>query len=301
VSVAAGMTPAALRRQVRQAMRAAAPTVAEPVRYDEDRPRLAGVGPAAFSTSTTVAEFPRYYADVNGYYLALGVRHDAGARELREAFAARDGHRSRWLTYVLAQLRDREVRVGYDRMLPWQRYPDRYERERARRLSKLALARMRREAGGDADRLAALVRQREDEGFEFSSLDDPPADAAREMDKAAVDELIRYGLYFPYGHYLWRSRGADDVVLLRWQRYLVAAASAAGLVVHIAVGSFGRQPHPYVVARVGRLDVVFLHEDEPPTREHAAAAVRALAEAHRTHHDTTQIPAPATHRALTAR
>jgi hypothetical protein len=261
---------------------------------DPDRPLLFGYGPAAFSTCTDLVPPPRYYADVNGYYRGLGVGPHATRREMRDAFLARDGHRSRWLTYAMAQLLDLNepgTRDAYDRCLPWQRFDDRYLREEERRRVKRRLGQARQQAGGDAAKLDALLARLAEDGFEVlpEGGEWGTEESLAAQDKAEVDQLIRWGLYFPYAHYLWRSAGGDEVRLLRWQRLLVSEAARLGLVVTLAVGYLGRQPHPYVVARVGLLDVVFLHEDHDPTPGHAAGAIRALVESrhttetHRTH------------------
>jgi hypothetical protein len=276
----AGALHAAIREWASQAglpaMMAAQPAEAG---YDPEQPLRVGDAPAVFSTCTALEPWP--IADVNSYYAELGVDPRASRPELKAAYLRLEGHRSERLTYVLSQLLDPVVRRQYDLVRPGRRFWDKYEAEEADRQLRARMAIMLLDHDGDEEAAEEAARRQlaEDDRLpaEDADLCQGKLDSDREscQDGGAPPRQTPPAT-FPWGHYLWRSPGVDDARLAEWQRLVVRAAAERGIRARIAVGACGRTPHRMVLARVGRVDVVFLNDGEEPTEEVAEVAAEAL-------------------------
>lgn len=245
---------------------------------DPDLPHRVGTAPAAFSTCTEVERPFRVVFDVSGYYRSLGVHWTAGKRELREGYQAVDGQSSEWLTYALSQLLDPVVRRQYDAMPPGSIFYDKYVAEEVQRQFKARMAVKTLDLGGDEARARAEATA---EGWATDTpVEEQVDDLSRNCDdQGAPPQIETPPDPFPWGHYLWRSRGAEPDRLADWQRLVVMAASERGIRATIAVGACGRTPHRTVVARVGRVVVAYLNDDHEPSPEVAGLAADSIAEA----------------------
>ncbi len=234
-----------------------------PASLDPEAPYLVGRAPAAFSTAADLVVDPQVCYDVNGYYADLGVHWRASRVELYRAYLAREGWTCPRLTYVLDQLLDRETRRRYDRTPLGRLFRD-------LAVHAVIWRRLVAQAAGDDRRLweaAALL------GL-------VPADRAQSLDQGSLEgedgAAPPEQEIFPYGYYLWRAASAPPELLATWQARIVRAATEVGYVAQVAVGVVGRTPCPWVVARVGYLDVLFVHEDADPTEDMARQAVQRL-------------------------
>lgn len=252
-------------------------TVLAPPGVDLDRPVRVGDASAAFSTCTDLAPVPLVCWDVNGYYRALGVPWRATWGHLRVAYLRAGGHRSVWLTYVLAQLVDRDVRRRYDRCPLGSVYPDRYVRLVLRREEAMRLSRAAAECCGDPAAFARWVQDHDLEAVEPDATDSLgmlDSGSARAQDDEAPPAPV-----FDYGYYRW-SCYVDPMVhpdrLARWQGYLVRAASRRGVRTVLAVGLCGSAPQWCRLVRVGRLDVAFLRHDVEPDQDLAEHVIDLL-------------------------
>lgn len=257
---------------------------------DPDRPWRVGDGPVLFSTCTDLVPLdhhdPPWSWDVEGYYRELGVGWRAGKDELRRAYLALDGSSSPRLTYVLAQLLDPETRRRYDRTPPDERFEDTYlaEHRQAQEQADYSefmfagwVLRTRHGKVGLTDaKLASVVGEQMGWGPDDVRLHGPQAvdskDACEHHGEAPPP--ARY----PYGYYRWRSDSDDEGLLAEWQRLLVSAASERGLHARLAVGIKGETPHPWVHARVGRVDVLFVDEHHRPDQHDATRAIDLVVE-----------------------
>lgn len=256
---------------------------------DPERPRRVGSGPVLFSTCTDLVPArhhdPPWCWDVEGYYRELGVHWRAGKTELRRAYLVLDGPSSSRLTYVLAQLLDPETRRLYDRTLPGERFEDTYlaEQRQAQEQADYSgfmfagwvLRTQYGQVGLTDAGLASVVGEQMGWGPDDVRLHGRQAvdskEACEHHDGAPPPHE------YPYGYYRWRSDSADEGLLAEWQRLLVAAASERGIHARLAVGIKGETPHPWVHARVGRVDVLFVDEHHQPDQHDAARAVALVA------------------------
>lgn len=246
-------------------------------------PFLQGSGPAVFSTCTELSVVPAFIFDVNGYYRELGVPTNATRKQLRMAYYDVDGQSSSRLTYVLKQLLNPAVRAEYDACPLGSRFLDRYVeaairakvmREHQRRMAERRAAGMVVSEQVEKEVMKRLFR---DVGMDANFDDDTPVESLDETPDVPQD-VNRPAKSFGYAYYLWRThvRSPDDLMALAtWQELLVSAFSKRGARTQIAVGLLGGLPHPWVLARVGYREVIFLNRLEPPT---AALAERAAAE-----------------------
>ncbi len=241
---------------------AAAVTADLAERIDLELPWRVGVGPVEFSTCVALAPSPGWCADAEGYYRALGVDWRASRVQLAQAYVALGGEGSARLTYVLAQLLDRDLRRRYDQVPLGKRFL------RDEAVLDQVWANLVRRAGGDDGILRKLAGR---VGLEAVTPEELDSGSLEAQDEQAPPERS-----FPYGYYLWRAQLPQPGLLARWRDLLVQAASRDGIVARVAVGVMGRTDHLTVHARVGYVDVLFIHQDIEPTELLAQTAIRLL-------------------------
>ncbi len=225
------------------------------------------------STETALARFPEVIWDANGYYRSHGVRfpyRDVTIKELRLAHMELRGFEDDFLTYVLKQLRDPEIRRVYDATPLGLEYMDKFVQAKIKRIVLRRVAERQRETGVQLDPEDALRRA----GF---VVDSSAAQQASSTPPAELSEgAATVHLPWLWSYYLWRSFCDDTDRLGRWQELLVEEFARAGVKRRFVVGFMGQQPQKWVSGEMkGRL-VVYLDENTEPTREMAAAAVATI-------------------------
>lgn len=242
-------------------------------------PTRLGAGPDVWSSCTELALpfVPRW--DVNGYYRALGVSPLASRRELREAYQAKDGQSSAYLTYVFKQLLDPEVRAAYDAAPLGQPFLDDYAQDDLKRKAKV-------EAGERSAR------------GRFTSSEDVLNEWGYVVeDESGVDsvsptrqDLPRKAERLEYAYYGWRTTKflVDEGVLRKWQETLTKTAAQLGIAPKLSFGITSVSDRPYILEAVGDRAVIFFPEGEEPTESVAREAIEAF----------TQFPrsSPSSHR-----
>lgn len=232
----------------------------------EDQPQVEGFGPLAASTCTALALAPEWCWDVNGYYRSLGVHWKATRGELMRAYQVLDGPNSVYLTYVLKQLLNTSVRRSYDMTPLGQLFLDDIFIQQA--IKKAAV----KEA---AERSAAGVPVTAEEVIAEKFAYEPPSPLDENANNDETDPSLDLGPW-PFAYFVWRSKRAETNILAEWQALIIRSVAERGGHLHFAVGFMGKQPHRYLVGRVGRLQVAFLSDKECPTPGLASAAAHAL-------------------------
>jgi hypothetical protein len=245
-----------------------------------EEPIVEGWGPLTCSSSTALQPFPTFCWDVNGYYRSLGVHWRASRRQLREAYQRAGGQRSAYLTYVLKQLLDPAVRRAYDACPPGEEFLDDYVSDALRKEASCEAG--RRTAAGTPTTGDQVLDER---GFEAAPpvrSDEPLARSDESSDQALDSDHSEWSddqarkTAWGFSYYLWRTWTDQGVDLRRWQELLVQALSSLNCRISFAVGVVRRQPHPYVVARLGDDWAVLVNPAEELTFDLALRAARAL-------------------------
>lgn len=197
--------------------------------------------PLVFSTGVAVEPWPSIVWDANGYYRALGVSSRATRRELREAYQRLDGQRSDYLTYVIHQLLDPDIRRVYDATPRGRIFLDDLVAEQMRRESAIQTSQERRmlweQTGFVPDEQEMLDW---DEVIGQTSTPSKPGSEDAEAERQD----------WSWGYYLRGVESLPDVTALQtWQRLLIEALARRGVAVEIAVGwcdtDFDVTPSPY--------------------------------------------------------
>jgi hypothetical protein len=225
------------------------------------------------STETALARFPEVIWDANGYYRSHGMRfpyRDVTVADLRRAHMELRGFEDDFLTYVLKQLRDPEVRRIYNATPLGLEYMDKFVQAKIKRIVLSRVAERQRQTGVQLDPEEALRQagfmKDDSAGQEASST--PPAELSEPPATVQIP--------WRWAYYQWRSFCDDTDRLGRWQELLVEEFVKAGVKRRFVVGFMGQQPQKWVSGEVqGRL-VVYLNENIMPTREMAAAAVTII-------------------------
>ena len=219
---------------------------------------VVGYGPVVCSSCSDLVPDPLVCWDANGYYASLGVHWRATRAQLRRAFQERDGHSSDWLTYVLTQLLNPQVRRAYDRTPLGQRFlDDRFEQERIHRQAREA-ARLRQQQTGEEVSVEEVL---EESGY---VLDEDYPDSGD------------YAEPWAWAYYLRDVQCYDTDRLAIWQSLVVSELIRRGAVVRFAVG-FAKTATAYFTRREGPDTLVaYLGHTTTPDRVHAEATASAL-------------------------
>lgn len=243
-------------------------------------PFLIGMGPAEFSTVTALQPWPTVIHDCNGYYRALGVSPQATRRDLRVAYYERGGQDSEYLTYVLKQLLDPQVRSLYDGLQLGEQLVDKYVQARLRAFAERKHSEMMRRLRDAGQAVTSEVDQsaRDQIWSNLGLHEDSPERGIASDGEVGQDGRSRPAKVFPYRYYLWRIhlRQGDphlSSVLSKWQECLVSAFARQGVSIRLSVGVHGHMAYPWILARVGYREVIFLHHLETPTPALAEDAV----------------------------
>lgn len=247
-----------------------------------DDPLLVGDGPSVCSSSLTVAQGRPVLAwDPNRYYRSLGIPWPyvhATRKDLREAFYARDGHSSHWLTHCLKMLLDPGFRAYYDALpLGERNLDDPYIQDELK--AKAA------DESGRRARQGKQVRP-EDVLDEWGYKLTPESNELAEQDVLDNDRFNRFdddnaphgpdGADWGFAYYLWKTHRRAPDLLSAWQTSLVSFLGASERPPAIAVGLLGREPHEYVIAQVKGTWVVFLNQKTEVSAALAKTAANAL-------------------------
>lgn len=228
-------------------------------------PQRFGVGPDTWSACTTLAVPVVLRWDVNGYYRALGVSPRATRRELREAYQARDGQASPYLTYAFKQLLDPAVRAAYDASPLGQPFLDDYTQRDLKRRAKVEA--QKRSAQGEfmtGDQVMdewGYVLEDDEEGVDTVS--------------PAGQDHRRRAERLEYSYYGWKTTGflLDEGLLQKWQMVLATTAAQLGIAPKLSFGITSVSDQPYILERVGDRLVVFFPEGQEPTLHVARQAI----------------------------
>lgn len=185
-----------------------------------------GNGPDEFSSVTWLAIRPQISFDVNGYYRALGVHWQATRGELREAYLAKNGPESAYLTYVFRQLLDPEVRRQYDLMPMGEIFRDKYEEQKLKRKIQEAIWEENRR------RLEEGIVQL-DEATLWNDL--RAQTSSKPLARTPVARYVSSQPRWPYSYYI-KDVGPDDERAIQWQRALIRELSKNGLWLRLSVG-----------------------------------------------------------------
>lgn len=231
-----------------------------------------GWGPARWSASTVLARRREVSHDVNGYYRALGVHWRANRRELREAYQARDGQSSAWLTYVLRQLLDPVVREAYDMSPLGQPFLDDYTNDQVKKNAAYEAARRTASHGSPTSAEQVL----DEWGYRLMDPDSP----LDTVTPTGQDQSSRNADAAPWGYssYAWKTLAPvrDEQRLRAWQEHLVREASGRTLGSPLSIGFTGVSDAPFTLKAVKGEWVVFFAEDEEPSAEVAGQALDQL-------------------------
>lgn len=236
-----------------------------------DEPFRQGWGPTWCSSDTALDITPRICWDVNGYYRSLGVHWKASRKELGEAFLAKSGHESVWLSYVMTQLLDPEIRRAYDAAPLGEPFLN----------DDFVQADLKRRAYEEARRRTLVEgvethRDRVLEEWGLSAVKADETEAADQVDSGSGDRQDEPQLSqetWEYAFYLWRTVTGSLEHLKCWQELLLRELSVLGYTVRFSVGMIGKETAPYILHSAGRDFIIFLNEDFLPTPELAAQAV----------------------------
>lgn len=238
-----------------------------------EEPVKAGVGPDLFTTACSLVLWPYVCWDVNGYYAELGLTPRASKLEIRKAYEALDGQASGRLTYIVKQLLNDEVRQRYDACQLGDQFFDTYVEDWVK-------AEMIRSA---AEARAAGVE--DDSAYE-------PIDLSEYMNqvldsKGAWSKNGGSSGRTSWGYWLWGTWSYDLTRVMEWRAALLAAFSATGEVMQLAVGLRGGESAPdFEVITIKDRTVAFIHEREldQSLEDLALRASRAVA------HQVAQLP-----------
>lgn len=236
-----------------------------------ENPVKMGRGSPLASPTVALAIRPIVCWDVNGYYGALGVHWKATRKELREAYQSLNGQNSVYLTYVLKQLLNDEIRYEYDCMpLGEQFLNDDYVQDALK--AKAAEVASRRSKEGRYTTPREVV----EEQYRFIPEADEAADGAPDPEMSDPDATVTDDGNWPWPYYVWRTFAQDTAKLSAWQTLLVSAMAERGFTGSFAVGLFGRQPHRVLTGWTEDNLVIYLSVREDATQELAEHAVDAL-------------------------
>lgn len=241
--------------------------------------RLQLVGPpenVVLSTSTALVPRPAQPVhDVNGYYRALGVPHDATRRQLMEAYQARGGENDAYLTLVFRTLLNPQQRAAYDALPPGQPL---YDQPTVAEVLRMAAVRASRENAlygtqkTGRDILSTLGIRLEEPSSEFlASTAGDSFDDVRTRDRQPSSNPPAA---WPYSYLLLGSTCDDLIRLALWQGGLGHALADRDCP-RFAVGFHGMPGLPFVVSKDLGIPVVFLHEEAEVSGELIAAAAAA--------------------------
>lgn len=235
-------------------------------------PQRAGIGPDTASSCTDLALDPQICWDVNGYYASLGVGWRASRKELGLAYLAAGGHTSVYLTYVLSQLLNPDVRRAYDRMGLGEVFLD----------DDYVQAALKRQASSEASRRSAAgATMSADEVLdEWGYMMEEPEDSYQ--DSFDSEGTLRHddpaGAGWGYSYYVWRTT-CDDVDRLRtWQEEILHVLAHGGYPpIRFSVGFVGATDQPIDIEILsGDRKIFFLNETAPPLPDHARTAVHRM-------------------------
>lgn len=232
-----------------------------------DTPVLIDDGPAVCSSCTDLALDPEICWDVNGYYRELGVHWKATRKELRRAYAERNGQDSIRLTYVLLQLLDPEVRREYDRTPLGGQFLDEYAQEEIRmRAYEEVGRRMRAGQEADADSILGewgyqmVAEEEEPEDQDIFHSSGPYIDGVNRITPDTPEDDLSKS--WGFGYYLWR-RDHHNLNFLRdflpqWQSDLIREMSYRGITMPFGVGICTDTEREYHIRREGPNVVFYL-------------------------------------------
>lgn len=244
----------------------------EPVLYPS--PHRDGGGPLMCSTSLALEPWPSVVWDVNGYYHALGVGHKATRKQLKAAYQRLNGPNDVYLTYVLKQLLNPEVRRKYDAAPFGSRYLDKYVEEELKQRAQALAKRHARDPRDILEEWGFEVEREEDEPVHGHFSETPseggdPLDIPQEVreDGTTPDEEPEPSPW-PYSYYLWNLRHRHwsldfSGVMRSWQAAVAAECHRQGVTAAFAVGltSEGGNGARFLTMSVAGSTVVFIVAD----------------------------------------
>lgn len=237
--------------------------------YIDDNPQIQGYGPVLASSCRALVPSPQWCWDVNGYYRTLGVHWKATRKELMVAFQAFGTMPDAYTTYVFKQLLNQDIRRAYDIAPLGRPFLDDVYVQKALK-NKAAQEAARRSQDGRPTTAKEVI----EEEYKFVPEDDQEGIDGATSDGADSDQSIPTP--WPFAYYTWRSKKAETDVLAEWQSLVLGALAEQGAVRQVAVGFLGKQPHRYLVGRIGKIQVAFISDKECPTPALASAAALAL-------------------------
>lgn len=234
----------------------------------ENTPQRMGFGPDAASTCTALVPAPLFCWDVLGYYRTMGVHWRATKKELMEAYQSFGPMPTAYQTHVFKQLLDPAKRRAYDMTPLGQPFlDDDYVQDWLKK--KAAAEASRRSKAGVPTTAREVIEE------DFRLVPEEPKDALDTVEDESPDSESPV-VPWRFSWYSWRSKKEDTDTLAEWQNLLIQEVAAKGEVLNVAVGFVGKQPHRYLVGRVGPTQIAFLSEKECPTQALASAAALAL-------------------------
>lgn len=241
----------------------------EPALCFSKAPVRLGQGPDVWSTGTALVPAVRVCPDVNGYYRELGVHWRATRRELREAYAARDGQSSARLTYVFKQLLNAEVRDQYDHTPAGEIFLDDYTADDLKR-------RAHEEAGRRASLGQSVKPEEVMDEWGYTVLDDTEVDRVSPVVK---DQRQQRRDPWGYSYYAWKTASYlhSEADLRQWQVLLSTAASLRGAAPRLAIGITALSDQSFMLGDVNGKPVVFFSETASPDLSVAEAAIELFA------------------------
>lgn len=235
----------------------------------DNNPQLQGFGPLTASTCMALALSPTWCWDVLGYYRTMGVHWRATKKELMVAYQSFGSMPSAYQTHVFKQLLDPKKRRAYDMTPLGQLFLDDHYIQQMLK-NRAAQEAARRSQGGRPTTAKEVI----EEEFHFVPEEDETSVDA--IESGGADSGPSGFAPWPFAYFTWRSNKDETDVLAQWQDLVIQAVAAEGEVLSIAVGFVGKQPHRYLVGRVGKTQVAFINEKECPTPALASAAALAL-------------------------
>lgn len=234
-----------------------------------NNPTIQGFGPLLASTSMALVPCPLICWDVLGYYRTLGVHWRASKKELMTAYQALGPMPTAYQTHVFKQLLDPARRRAYDMTPLGEPFLDDHYVQQALK-NNAAKEAARRSSDGDKVTAEEVLKER------YRFIPDDPEGAVDSTESDGPDSLPSGSLPWPFSWFAWRSKKEETDVLAEWQTLVIQAVAEQGEVLNVAVGFVGKQPHRYLVGRVGKTQVAFINEKERPTPALASAAALAL-------------------------
>lgn len=234
----------------------------------DNNPQRQGFGPDVASTCMDLVPAPLICWDVLGYYRTLGVHWKASKKDLMKAYQAFGPMPTAYQTHVFKQLLDPAKRRAYDMTPLGQLFmDDDYVQDWLK--NKASAEAARRSKAGVPTTAREVIEE------EFRLVPDDPAEPLDTAEGEAPDSEEPVTPW-PFSWYSWRSKSEDTDTLAEWQHLLIKEVAERGEVLNVAVGFVGKQPHRYLVGRVGQTQIAFLGEKECPTQALASAAALAL-------------------------